>query len=127
MEPRHVVALRIGGGDLRHDRVEVEGRGVDDARPRRTPGQDLRCHQRTGIEADGAGGDQVAPAHGDEVWRTGAGADEMNGHGRPLTASDRMLWRAQSLIPKPVDPFRMADSGSAQAARTRFLPSILAA
>lgn len=32
------------------------------------------------VEGDGAGGDAVAPAHGDEVCRAGAGADEVDGH-----------------------------------------------
>ena len=49
--------------------------------------QQFGRHDRAGIEADRAAGEQVAAAHGDEVGSARSGADEMHGHGMsPSTA-----------------------------------------
>jgi hypothetical protein len=82
MQPRHVLPCRMGGDEFGDDGIEIEWRGVDDARAGWTVRQDFFGHQRAGIEADRAAADQVAPAQGQQVWRTGAGAYEVDGHGR---------------------------------------------
>ena len=81
MQPRHVLAGRVRRHELGLDLVERHRRGVDDARARRAMRQQLRRHDRAGIEADRAARDQVASAQGDEVGGARPGADEMHGHG----------------------------------------------
>ena len=66
----------------RNDRVEIERRGVDDPRARRAMIEQRRGHERAGVEADRAAGDEIAPAHGDEIGRAGPGADEVHRHRR---------------------------------------------
>ena len=80
MQPRHVLPRCVGGTELGDDRIEVERRGIDDARTGRTVREDFLGHQRAGIETDRATGDQVASAQGQQVGRTGTGAYEVDGH-----------------------------------------------
>lgn len=75
-----VVACRVRAADFRHDRIEVQRRRVDDARSPGAVGQDRLGHQRSGVQADRAGGDQVAAAQGQQVGRAGAGADKVHAH-----------------------------------------------
>ena len=70
------MGIRHMGDDL----VEGQRRGVDDQRAGRRGGEDFGRHQRAGIEADRAALDQPQPAHGDQIGRAGAGADEMHRH-----------------------------------------------
>ena len=80
MQPRHILAGRVRGHIFRLDLVERQRRGIDEARARRAVFQQFRRHDRAGIEADRAGGDEIAPAHRDQVGRARPGADEMHGH-----------------------------------------------
>ncbi len=89
MQPRHVAAGGVCAHELRLDLVEVERCGVDDAGAGRAQREKLRRHDRAGIEADRAARDEVAPAHGDEIGRAGAGADEMHGHGATPAVGER--------------------------------------
>ena len=81
MEPRHVVAGAMRRFELGDDLIEAHRRRVDDARPFGAEREDLFVHQRAGIEADRAAGDEVRAAEREQVRRAGAGADEMHGHG----------------------------------------------
>ena len=45
MQPRHVLAPCMGGGDLGYDLVQRQGRGVDDPRARRAMRQHPFGHQ----------------------------------------------------------------------------------
>ena len=67
--------------ELGDDLIEAHRRRVDDARPCGAQRKDLLVHQRAGIETDRAAGDEVRAAEREQVWRAGAGADEMHGHG----------------------------------------------
>ena len=80
MQPRDILAALVRLAELRHDRIEIERRGVDDPRARRAMVEQRFRDQRAGVEADRAARDQVAPAQGDEIGRAGSGADEMHGH-----------------------------------------------
>ncbi len=82
VQPRDILTRRMGAHELRFDLVEIHRRGVDDARTGRRERDELRRHDRSGIEADRAARDEVAAAHGDEIGRARAGADEVHGHGR---------------------------------------------
>src|ERR1700730_16129651 len=86
MQPRDVLVFGMRGHDLRHDVVKRKGRGVDDPRARRAMRKNVLRHKRAGIETDRTGGDEVAPAQGEQVGRAGAGADEMHGHGSSPSA-----------------------------------------
>ena len=61
MDAGDILALCMGRRHLGDDLVEVHGGGVEDAGAGRGRGDDLRRHQRAGIEADRAALDQ---AHG---------------------------------------------------------------
>src|SRR3954452_14726693 len=69
------------GRDLRNDIVERQRRGVDDPRTRRAVRQNLARHQRASIEADRTGGNEVAPAKGEEIGGARSCPDEMHRHG----------------------------------------------
>ena len=86
METRHVLAPLMRPHVLGGDGVEVEGRGVDEARAGRAPGQHLRRHDGAGIEADGTAFDERTAPHRDEVGSTGTCSDEMDRHGADLQA-----------------------------------------
>ena len=80
MQAGDVVAGRVRVADFRHDRIEIERRRVDYARAPRAVRQDRLGHQRPGVQADRAGRDQVATAHGEQIGRAGAGADKVHAH-----------------------------------------------
>ena len=67
--------------ELGDDLIEAHRRRVDDARPVRAEREDVRVHERAGIETDRAARDEVCAAEREQVRRAGAGADEMHGHG----------------------------------------------
>ena len=79
---------RVRRDILRLDLVERQRRGVDQPRVRRAVREQLRRHDRAGVEADRAARQQVAAAQGDQVGRARAGADEMHGHRRALRDRD---------------------------------------
>ncbi len=87
MQPRHVLPGGVGGQELRLDRIEVERGGVDQPRAGRAMRQQVGRHDRPGVEADRAGGEQPGAAQRDEVGRPRPGADEMDRHaGRSASA-----------------------------------------
>ena len=71
MEPGDVLAPCGRLDAERNNRVEIERRGVDDPRPRRAMLEQRRRDERAGVEADRAAGDEIAPAHGDEIGAPG--------------------------------------------------------
>ena len=80
MQAGDIFSRVMGGPDLADDFVEAHRRGVDDFRIRRAVGQNVAMHQRSGVEADRAAGQQFAAAQGDQVRRAGPRADEVDGH-----------------------------------------------
>ena len=80
MDAGDVEACGMGGLDLGQDFVEVHGCGVEHPGTGRRFGHDLGRDQGAGVEADRTAADQGEPAHGDEVGRTRAGADEVDRH-----------------------------------------------
>lgn len=92
MQARDVEPRLVGGDHLGDDFFEAHRRRVDDARAGRTPAEHRRVDQRSRVEADRAGADQVAAANGDEVGSAGTGADEVDGHFRiPVRGWRRIL------------------------------------
>ena len=83
MHPGDVVSGAVRGFDFGDDLVEGERRGIDHPCARRGSGDDLRRHQRSGIETDRAGLDEAQTAQRDEVGGAGPGADEMHRHFLP--------------------------------------------
>src|SRR5579871_6174173 len=81
MQARDIVSHRSGSDELGLDLVERQWRGVDDAGVLWAKLKQRARHDRARIEADRTAGDQLAPAHGDEVGGAGTRADEMHGHG----------------------------------------------
>jgi hypothetical protein len=71
MQPRDVLAGRMGGDIFGLDLVERHRRGVDKTGILRAPVEHLARHDRAGIEADRAAREQIAPAHGDEIGAPG--------------------------------------------------------
>src|SRR5271166_3821152 len=118
MKPGDVLALSCRLDAKRDDPVETERGGVDDRRAGRAMIEQGLRDERAGIEADGAPGDQIAPAHRDEVGRAGPRADEMHGHQK---SSERAIAqvapsaasRAPSSFPPAPAPTRAADSAIA--------------
>ena len=82
MKPRDLVAVCRRLLHLGDDRVEIEGRGVDDARIRLCLLQNHGRHQGARVEHHLAAAQQGEPPHRDQVRRTGACADEVNRHAR---------------------------------------------
>ena len=82
METRHVLAPLMRPHVLRRDGIEIERCGVDEPRAGRAPGQHLRRHDGSGIEADGTAFDERTAPHRDEIGSTGTCSDEMDFHGR---------------------------------------------
>ena len=97
MHPRDVLAAFMRRRHLGDDLVERQRRRVDDPRTLGRGLDDLRGHQRAGIEADRAALDQAQAAHGDQVGRAGTGADEMHGHAA-------LSFRGLSAMPVPAFP-----------------------
>ena len=80
VEAGHVLPGLVRGGDLGDDPVQVELGGVDQLRVRRALGEQLRGDEGARVEADAALREGPRAAHGDEVGRAGARADEVDGH-----------------------------------------------
>ena len=80
MEPRDLVAVCRRLLHLGYDGVEIERRGVDDARTRRCFLQDHGRHQRARVEHHLATAQQSEPPHRDQVRRAGTCADEVDRH-----------------------------------------------
>ena len=106
MQPRHVVAGVGRAPAFVDDLVERHRRGVDDARARRAMLEQRPRHERAGIEADRAARDQVAAAHGDEIGRAGAGADEVDGHRPSPVAMAQVARSVATRVPssRPLRP-----------------------
>ena len=85
MQPRHVLAPRMGLGEMGEDGVAIEILGVDPAATRER--QHLLAHERAGIDADRAGLDEARGAQRQQVGRAGPGADEVDGHAGRLSGS----------------------------------------
>eukprot|EP01034_Spumella_vulgaris_P031120 gene31120-38457_t len=81
MQARHVLAGRMRSANLANDLLQRQRRRVDDAGPGRAMRQHALRHQRARVQAHRAGGNQVAPAQGQQVGGAGAGANEVNSHG----------------------------------------------
>src|SRR5215467_11207817 len=81
MQPRHVETPGMGLDVFRLDFVERHRCGINDACFRPAVLQQFGPDDRAGVEADLTARDEVAPAHGDKVGRTGTGADKMHRHG----------------------------------------------
>ena len=100
----------------RHDPVEIERRGVDDGRARRAMIEQRLRHERAGVEADGAAGDEVAPAQSDQVGRARSRADEMHGHENSAeSATAQVAPSAASRGPSSLPPAPAPASAAASA------------
>ncbi len=86
MQPRHVLARRVGPYALGDDLVQVELRGVDQAGVRRALGQQFARHEAARVQADGGGGQGPGTAHRDQVGGAGARTDEVHGHVRSFSS-----------------------------------------
>ena len=86
MQAGDIMALGMGGCDLGDDLIQAERGSVDDAAAGGAMGKDALRDQRSGVEADRRGRDQVAAAQREKVRRAGTCADEVNCHGRGLSA-----------------------------------------
>ena len=84
VDARHVLAFVMRGLDVADDFVEVHGGRIEHQRIRGRGLHDLLRHQRTRIETDRAGLDDLQSTDGDEVRCAGACAHEMNGHVGPI-------------------------------------------
>ena len=72
----------MGIRHMGHDFIERQGRGIDDPRAGRCSPENLAWHEEAGVEAYRTALDQPQSANGDQIGRTGAGADQMDGHRR---------------------------------------------
>ncbi len=80
MQPGDIVTLGVGIGELGDDLLEVQRSGVDDPGLGWAQFQQVVGHDRSRVQADPAALQQALAAHGDEIGRTGAGADEVDRH-----------------------------------------------
>ena len=90
MKPRNLVAVGCRLPHLGDDCVEIERRGVDDARIRLCLLQNHGRHQRARVEHHLAAAQQGKPAYRDQIRRAGSCADEVDRHA--LSAA----WRVAS-------------------------------
>src|SRR5262249_37854184 len=81
-----IVARIVRGDEFLLDLIERQRRGVDDARSRRTMREQGLRHQRARIETHRAAGNEIAPAHGDQVRRARTRTDKVYGHGASPSA-----------------------------------------
>ena len=100
MDARHVLAGVMGSDHVGDDLVEMHRGGVLDQRPFGGGGDDFGGDQRAGIEADRTALDQPLAAHRDQIGRTGAGTNEIDGH-RTCLASSKPLAQTQGPICQP--------------------------
>lgn len=83
VQARDVEAAGVCIDELFFDLLEVEGRGVEDARAGWSEGDDFAGDERPGVEANGAASYEIAAAYGDEIRSAWSGADEVNSHEAP--------------------------------------------
>ena len=80
MHARDVVPGGVGRGHPVDDLVQMQRCRVGDLGGLRRVCQNFLWNQRARIQANRAARDGIAAAKGDQVWRAGAGADEVDGH-----------------------------------------------
>src|SRR4029079_15522481 len=81
VQPRHVFSGHMRRFELGNDLLETQRRGIDDTSTVRAESEEIRMHERAGIEADRAARQNFAASNCNEIGRAGAGADEMHNHG----------------------------------------------
>ena len=94
MEPGNILTCRCRRLAFGDDRVEIERRGVDNARLRRAMGQHPFRHERARIKTYRAGRDQIAPAQCQKIRSAGSGANEVDGHGSGPSATAQVAMRS---------------------------------
>src|SRR5262249_29166098 len=127
LQPRHVVSDGMGRDAFGFDVVERQRRSVDQSSAGRTISQQLRRHDRTGIETDRALPEQVASTDRDKVSGARTGADEMDAHDRSsLMASAQVAVPiairgtiSRAVGPPPASAAASATQGIPMRARTR--------
>ena len=80
MDTGNILPAIMGCLYFADDLVEMKGRGINDPCVRPGGGNDLRRHQRSGIQHHGGRFDQPEATNGNQIGCAGAGANEMDGH-----------------------------------------------
>jgi hypothetical protein len=99
VEAGDVVSVGVGGGEFRDDLVEGERGGVDLARAEWAVVEEFVRDERTGVEADRCGGDQVAAADRDQIGGARTGSDEVHGHLVTLQIVTGIAGRQPVMVP----------------------------
>src|SRR5260370_34733693 len=125
MQSCHVEPGLMGRDELSGDGVEVERRSVDHPRAGRAERDDLARHQRSREQAHRTARHQILAAHGDQIGRAGAGADEVDGHGvvssMMAAAAAAVAWRSADTM--RVTTRRAPGPAAASAAASPALPT----
>ena len=87
VEPGHVLPARVGSDVLRFDAIQVQRRGIDQPRTGPAMRQQRGRDDRAGVKTHRTPREKVPPPQRYQIGRPRAGADEMNRHGTPLSAS----------------------------------------
>jgi hypothetical protein len=81
MQAGHILAGLVSGNIFGLDIVKRQRAGINDPCVGRAIVQQFLRHDRACIEADRRAAEDIATTDGDQIRGTGAGADEMDGHG----------------------------------------------
>jgi hypothetical protein len=100
MKTRNILAAIRRSHDLGDNLIKRHGRRINDARRVRAVAEQSLRHQGTGIEADRATSDQIAPPHRDKVGGARSGSDKMNCHEPSLMAMAQVTFSAATRAPR---------------------------
>ena len=104
VQPRYVVACRIGGGHLADDLIQCQRSSVDDASAWRAFRQQIVGHDRACVQAHRAALQQALTANRDQIGRTRPGTDEVHRHFRVTAATVSSHWVIGICGRHPVKP-----------------------
>src|ERR1700731_4127704 len=123
MQPRHLEPGVMGCDEFSGDSVEVERGSVNHPRAGRAERDDLARHQRSCEQAHRTARHQILAAHGDQIGRAGAGANEMDGHAAvsSMMAAAAVAWRSADTM--RVTTRRAPAPAAARAAASQTLPT----
>src|ERR1700743_854589 len=97
MKPGHIESRAISRDAFSGDSIEGERGGIDDACAGRAERNDFARHQRSREQTYRTSLHQFLAAHGNQVWRAGAGANEVYGHAISVRAAAAVAWRSAEM------------------------------
>ena len=94
MQSRNIEASIFGMATFANDRIQIQRRGIDNTCALWAMLKQRRWDQRSRIQTDRTGRNQVAASQGQKIWGAWTGSNKMYGHSGTLSASAQVVVRS---------------------------------